>query len=142
MSNRVSTFDGVIEITEPVSKRAKLSNTRQFVESIHLSTLLAAHGRHFAKYSEGRTNVTQLVPKVVWRSVYKEFLEVYPSFEFAEETLKKKLTDEIKSLRTGTSTGSKDFVPSTMDFGVSFPNLYLYFEPVSDPVLHWGYSPI
>jgi hypothetical protein len=81
----------------------KVSNGRQFVESIHLSTLLASYNHHSAIYSEARKNVSQLIPGAVWRSIYKEILEVYPNAQFSEETLKKKVADELKSAKTGTS---------------------------------------
>ena len=87
----------------PVKKRSKLGIGRQFVESIHLSTLLASYNQHFAQYSESRKNVSQLIPGAVWRLVYKEFIGVYPNSNFSEETLKKKVADELKSAKTGTS---------------------------------------
>jgi hypothetical protein len=48
-------------------KRPKLSfgNNRQFVESIHLSTLIASYNHHFAKYSELKKNFVQLIPGAV-----------------------------------------------------------------------------
>ena len=85
------------------SKRSKVGISRQFVESIHLSTLLASYNQHFAKYSEGRKNVSQLIPGAVWRLVYKDFCGAYPNAQFSEETLKKKVSEELKSAKTGTS---------------------------------------
>ena len=85
------------------SKQPKPNHVRVFVESIHLSTLLASYNHHFGLYSEGRKNVSQLIPGAVWRSVYKDFMEKYPTATFAEDTLKKKVADELKSAKTGTS---------------------------------------
>ena len=68
-----------------------------------LSSLVAAYTTHFAAYSKGRTTVTQLVPGKVWKLVYDQFLREHPGSKFAEETLKDRLRETLKELKTGTS---------------------------------------
>ena len=98
-----SVIDDAIEVQEmPDKKRAK-TGPRRFVESVHLSTLIASYNIHFAKYSEGRKNVTQLIPSAVWKSIYKDFTELHQDTGITEETLKIRVREELTSLKTGTS---------------------------------------
>ena len=54
-------------------------------------------------YSSGRTNVTQLVLGKVWKLVYEQFLREHPGSKFQEDTLKDRLRETLKELKTGTS---------------------------------------
>jgi hypothetical protein len=66
--------------------------------------MAAAYNHHFAIYSRDRKQVTQLIPKAVWKSVYTAYLEAYPDSQFAEDTLKDRLRETLKELKTtGTS---------------------------------------
>ena len=46
---------------------------RPIVESLHLSGLVASYNVYFAKYCKGRKQVTQLVPSLMWKEVFKEY---------------------------------------------------------------------
>ena len=76
---------------------------RPIVDFVVLSSLVSSYTTHFATYSNGRTNVTQLVPGKVWKLVYEHFLREHPGSKFAEDTLKDKLRETLKELKTGTS---------------------------------------
>lgn len=73
------------------------------VDSIVLFSLVSSYTTHFAMYSSGRNNVTQLVPGKVWKLVYEQFLREHPGSKFAEDTLKDRLQKTLKELKTGTS---------------------------------------
>ena len=77
-----------------------------------LSSLVSLYTTHFATYSSERTNVTQLVPGKVWKLVYERFLREHSGSKFVEDTLKDKLRETFKELKTGTSNeeGSKKAV--------------------------------
>ena len=66
------------------------------------SSLVAAYTTHFAAYNKGKTNVTQLVPKKVWKLVYDQFLREHPDSKFAEKTLKDRFWETLKELKTRT----------------------------------------
>ena len=68
-----------------------------------LSSLVAAYTTHFVAYSRGKTSVTQLVPGKVWKLVYNQFLFEHLGSKFVEETLKDRLWETLKELKTGTS---------------------------------------
>ena len=53
------------ESDAPDSKRIKLANNRLFVESVHLSSLIASYNNNFSLYSKGQKQVTQHVPAMV-----------------------------------------------------------------------------
>jgi hypothetical protein len=82
-------------------RREKVS--RPIVDSLHLSCLVASYNVHFAKYCKGRKQVTQLVPSLVWKEVFKEYKEHYTNSPFVEETLKARLRETLKEIKTGTS---------------------------------------
>jgi len=92
----------------PIKHKVKVprrdQRQRALIESWHLSTMAAAYNHHFAIYSRDRKQVTQLIPKAVWKSVYTAYLEAYPDSQFAEDTLKDRLRETLKELKTtGTS---------------------------------------
>lgn len=60
----------------------KKATPREIVDELHLCTLIAAYNVHFEKYSEGKTNVNQLIPKLVWKSVYAAYKVKYPDSPF------------------------------------------------------------
>ena len=70
-----------------------------------------AYMTHFAAYSRCKTNVTQLVLEV-WKLVYDQFFCEHPGSKFAEESLKDRLWEILKELKTCTSNeeGSKKIV--------------------------------
>ena len=68
-----------------------------------LSLLVSLYTTHFATYSSGRTNVTQLVPGKVWKLVYEQFLREHLRSKFVEDTLKDRLRETLKELKIGTS---------------------------------------
>ena len=76
---------------------------RPIVDSIVLSSLVSSYTTHFAMYSNGGTNVTQLVPGKVWKLVYEQFLQEHPGSKFVEDTLKDRLRETFKELKIGTS---------------------------------------
>jgi hypothetical protein len=45
---------------------------RAIVESLYLSIMPTNYHNHFATYSNDKKNVTQLIPLVVWKSVYTD----------------------------------------------------------------------
>ena len=73
------------------------------VDSEVLSSLVLLYTTDFATYNNSTTNVTQLVPKKVWKLVYRQFLREHPGSKFAEDTLKDRLRKTLKELKTGTS---------------------------------------
>ena len=62
--------------------------SRPIVDSLHLLCLVASCNVHFAKYCKGRKQVTQLVPSLVWKEVFKEYKDHYTNSSFVEDTLK------------------------------------------------------
>lgn len=64
---------------------------RTIVESLHLSYLVASYNIRFAKYCEGRKQVTQLVSSLVWKKMFKEYKDHYTDSPFVKETLKDRL---------------------------------------------------
>ena len=76
---------------------------RPIVISVVLSSLVVAYTTHFAAYSRGKTSVSQLVPRKVWKLVYDQFLCEHHGCKFVEETLKDRLRETLKELKTGTS---------------------------------------
>ena len=87
----------------PVKCLRRKKTHRSIVDSVVLSSLVATYTTHFVAYSKGRTNVTQLVPGKVWKLVYDQFLREHPGSKFAEETLKDRLWETLKELKTRTS---------------------------------------
>lgn len=76
---------------------------RVMVESTHLSTMVASYNQQFGEYSKTKKHVTQLIPSIVWKAVYENYLQSYPESTLAEDTLKDRLRDTLKDLKTGTS---------------------------------------
>jgi hypothetical protein len=60
----------------------------QIVESTHFSTLATLYNYHFIMYNTSKKHGTQLIPNVVWKFVYKDYLKAYPNPHIVEETLK------------------------------------------------------
>ena len=73
---------------------------RPIVDSLVLSSLVLLYTTHFAMYSSGRTNVTQVVPGKVWKLMYEQFLREHPRSKFAEDMLKYRLQETLKELKT------------------------------------------
>ena len=97
----------VVEDHSPSQRPSKLPRRermhRLIVDSSVFSSLVSSYTTHFATYSNGRTNVTQLVSEKVWKLVYEQFLREHPGSKFAEDTLKDRLRETLKELKTGTS---------------------------------------
>lgn len=51
------------------SKVEKPQAKRQVVDSHRISVLMASYNKHFAVYSNGKKNITQILPAKVWKSV-------------------------------------------------------------------------
>lgn len=77
--------------------------SRAVVDSAQLSTLAASYTKHFEKYSNGRTQVVQIIPAAVWKEVYEDYLVAYPESTISEKTLKERLRETLTELNTGTS---------------------------------------
>ena len=80
------------------------------MDSDQLSTLAASYSLHFEKYSNGRSQVVQVIPAAVWKNVYEEYLEAYPDSTLAEKTLKERLRETLSELDTGTSNEKRSSV--------------------------------
>ena len=97
----------VLEDRAPSQRPSKLprreKSHRLIVDSVVLSWLVSSYTTHFATYSSGKKNVTQLVPGKVWKLLYEQFLQEHPESKFAEDTLKDRLCETLKELKTGTS---------------------------------------
>ena len=97
----------VLEDQGPTQRPSKLPRRershRPIVDSHVLSSLVSSYTAHFATYSSGRTNVTQLVPEKVWKLVYEQFLREHSGSKFVEDTLKDRLRETLKELKIGTS---------------------------------------
>lgn len=76
---------------------------RAIVDSFHLASLVTAYNSCFAEYSSTRKNVTQLIPSLVWKEVHLLYRNSFPDSPFSEETLKDRLRETLKELKTGTS---------------------------------------
>jgi len=58
-----------VSLCTPPSKKAKFA-TRDRINSVKLSVLMAAHGQFFAEWSKTRKQATkQLIPKDIWPKV-------------------------------------------------------------------------
>ncbi len=69
------------------------------VESLHLSTMAISYHIHFATYSNGKKNVTYLIPSTIWKLVYINYVATYFDFSFVEDTLKDYLRDVFKRVK-------------------------------------------
>jgi hypothetical protein len=90
---------------EPHSPRAtkKAKTARQIVHTVHLSTLISSYNTHFAGYSVGRANFTQVIPGKVWKEVYEDYKTTFPDSAFTEDALNVLVREELAQLNTGTS---------------------------------------
>lgn len=59
--------------------------------------------KHFAAYSQGQKQVTQLVISVVWKLAYAYYFVGYLDLLFQEDPLKDRLRDTLKDLKMGTN---------------------------------------
>ena len=87
----------------PLVVNGRIRHNRSVVESEQLSVMVASYHQHFGKYSNGRKQVLQLIPNAVWKLVYADFLQRFEDNLFQEETLKERLRDMLRELKTGTS---------------------------------------
>ena len=87
----------------PLVVNGRIRHNRSVVESEQLSVMVASYHQHFGKYSNGRKQVLQLIPNAVWKLVYADFLQRFEDNLFQEETLKERLRDTLRELKTGTS---------------------------------------
>jgi hypothetical protein len=69
---------------------------RQLVDSIQLNTMVTFYNLHFANYSLGKKQVTQLIHIVMWKQIYINYQTTYPDSYLVEETLE----DILKELKT------------------------------------------
>ena len=83
------------------------NKTREIVASDHLSTLISSYNVHFAEYSTGRKNVTQVIPSLVWKNVYSDYIKIYPNSTFKETTLKERIRETLTELDTGNSNSKR-----------------------------------
>jgi len=61
---------------------------RQLVDSIQFNTMATSYNLHFANYSLGKKQVTQLILIVVWKQIYINYQTTYLDSYLAEKTLK------------------------------------------------------
>jgi uncharacterized protein YaaW (UPF0174 family) len=61
--------------------------------------MVVSYTGHFAKYSIGKKQVTQVIPSAIWKNVYLDYQKEYPNSTIAEETLKDWLRDTLKELK-------------------------------------------
>jgi hypothetical protein len=54
---------------------------------------------HFVTYSDGKKNVTYLIPSMIWKLVYIIYVVTYLDFPFVEDTLKDYLRDVFKRVK-------------------------------------------
>jgi hypothetical protein len=54
-------------------------------------------------YNIGNKHGTQLIPNVVWKFFYWDYLKTYPNPRFVKETLKNQLQETLKELKTDIS---------------------------------------
>jgi hypothetical protein len=63
-------LEQIDDSSKPSLQRRRDSNVvRGIIDSAHLSALVSSYNVHFAAYSEGRKQVTQLIPSKVWKLV-------------------------------------------------------------------------
>src|ERR1700737_3431555 len=101
--HEVKDANGLSLPPRPSKAPRREKGSRPIVDSLHLSCLVASYNIHFAKYCRGRKQVTQLVPSLVWKKVFKEYKNHYTNSLFVEETLKDHLREALKKIKTCTS---------------------------------------
>lgn len=79
-----------------------IRHARPVVNSFHLSELIEAYNFCFAEYSKSR-KMSQLIPALVWRDVYLLFKSSFRASSFSEDTLKERLRETLRELKTGNS---------------------------------------
>jgi aldehyde:ferredoxin oxidoreductase len=84
---------------ENTSKRT----LKQIMESLHLDTMFTFYNVHFATYNMNKKQTIQLIPNAMWKDAYAEYLKEYSNSSFVEETLKDRLCDTLKELKTKNS---------------------------------------
>ena len=75
------------------------------MDSLHLSCLVASYNVHFANYFKYHKQVTQLVPSLVWKEMFKEYKDHYTNSHFVEENLK-----EIKTNTSNEDNSNKTII--------------------------------
>ena len=97
----------ILDSQHPLQRLGKLpwrkKSHHPIVDSVVLSSFVAAYTTHFAAYSKEKTNVTQLVPGKVWKLVYNQFVRKHPGSKFVGKMLKDHLRETLKELKTSTS---------------------------------------
>lgn len=78
--------EGLTQRTAKAPRREK--GTCVMVESTHLSTIVASFNQQFGEYSKTMKHVTKLIPLIVSKAVYSNYLQSYPESTLAEDTLK------------------------------------------------------
>lgn len=76
---------------------------RPIVDSFHLSKLVKAYNFYFQEYSKKRKNILQLIPSLVWKDVYMLYNSSFPESPFSKDTLRDRLRETSKELKTSTS---------------------------------------
>ncbi len=61
----------------------------KFVEFLWLNIVVALYHVHFATYNISEKHAIQLIPNIVWKTIYQNYLKTYPKAMFVDETLKK-----------------------------------------------------
>ncbi len=57
------------------------------VESLHLSIMATSDHIRFTTYYNGKKNMTQLIPSMVWKLIYTSYVGAYLDFSFVEDKL-------------------------------------------------------
>lgn len=81
----------------------KKAMLRDIVDELHLCTLIVAYNVHFEWYNQGKTIVNQLIPKLIRQSTYAAYKLKHPDSPFKPDSLKDKLCESLKELKTRTS---------------------------------------
>ena len=102
-------FPQLHEVLLETNKKGKFSSTKSgnrgyLIDSVHLSLMVSSYHKHFNEYSVGRKKTSfQLVPSLVWKLVYADFMKEYPNNTWKEESLKERLRVALAKLKMGTS---------------------------------------
>ena len=97
------------EVLAETNKKRKFSSTKSgnrgyLINSVHLSLLVSSYHKHFNEYSIGHKKTSsQIVPSLIWKLVYADFIKEYPNSTSKEESLKERLRYVLAELKTGTS---------------------------------------
>jgi hypothetical protein len=63
--------------------------------------MVTSYHIHFTTHSNGTKNMTQLIPSMVWKLIYTNYVGAYLDFPFMEDTLKDHLQDVLKEFKIG-----------------------------------------